>query len=459
MKVVGLITEYNPFHNGHKYHIEEARRVTGADYCIAVMSGSFVQRGAPAIIDKYSRARMALLNGVDLVLELPVCFSTASAEYFAHGAVSLLDKLGVVDFICFGSECGNINILNKAAELLLDKSGLFDEYLQAYLKEGKTYPAARSAAMQKVVMANQAMDISDIDAELICQIINEPNNILGIEYIKAIRRLNSRVKPVTIQRISAHYHARELADEKANASAKGDIIGTDLPTTNISSPAISSATAIRNSILSICQSDDNIICHTATDISFNRIKSSVPDNVYQILRERYFKSFPITEEDFAQLLHYRLIYEDRQSLSEYMDVSEDLADRIKNMRDLNCGFEEFCKTVKSKNYTLTRINRALLHIVLNIRKSSVEAYCQEGYAQYARILGIKKESSQLLRLIDKKGALPVITKLSKADNMLDLPGRQMLTEDISATHLYNRIVYGKYSFDIPNEYKHGICIV
>lgn len=451
MKVVGLITEYNPFHNGHKHHIEEARRITGADYCIAVMSGSFVQRGAPAIIDKYSRARMALLNGVDLVLELPVCFSTASAEYFAHGAVSLLNRLGVVDFICFGSECGNINILNKAAELLLDKSGLFDECLQAYLKEGKSYPAARSAAMQKLIRTNQAMDLSDTDAELLCQIINEPNNILGIEYIKAIRSLNSMIQPVTIRRISAHYHDRELADENTVGSVRGSISGTDIPSDNICTSTISSATAIRSSILDTC--------HTSTDISFNRIKSSVPDNVYRILRENYLKSFPITEEDFAQLLHYRLIYEDRQALSKYMDVSEDLADRIKKIRNINCSFEEFCKTVKSKNYTLTRINRALLHIVLDIRKSSVDAYCRNGYTQYARILGIKKESSRLLRLIYKRGSLPVITKLSNADNMLDSLGRQMLTEDINASHLYNRIVYGKYNSDIPNEYKHGICIL
>lgn len=451
MKVVGLITEYNPFHNGHKYHIEEARRITGADYCIAVMSGSFVQRGAPAIIDKYSRARMALLNGVDLVLELPVCFSTASAEYFAHGAVSLLNKLGVVDFICFGSECGDINILDRAAELLLDKSGLFDECLQAYLKEGKSYPAARSAAMQKIIRINQAMDLSDNDTELLSQIINEPNNILGIEYIKAIRRLNSRIKPVTIRRISAHYHDRELADENTAGSARGSLFGADIPSANINASAISSATAIRSSILGTC--------HTEADKSIEKIKSSVPDNVYRILMENYLKSFPITEVDLAPLLHYRLIYEDSQSLSEYMDVSEDLADRIIKMRNLNCSIEEFCKTVKSKNYTLTRINRALLHIVLNIRKSSVDAYCQNGYAQYARILGIKKESSRLLRLIYKKGVLPVISKLSKADTMLDILGRQMLTEDINATHLYNRIVYGKFKIDIPNEYKHGICII
>lgn len=449
MKVVGLITEYNPFHNGHKYHIEEARRITDADYCIAVMSGSFVQRGAPAVIDKYSRTRMALLNGVDLVLELPVCFSTASAEYFAHGAVSLLDKLGVVDYICFGSEYGDIDILTKAAKLLLFESGLFDECIQACLKEGKSYPAARSAAMLRAIRANQSLSLSDSEAQLLCQVINEPNNILGIEYIKAIHRLNSGIKPVTIRRISAHYHERELAGQRAAVSVKECRFGADLPAANINSPAISSATAIRSSIL-----DSNI-----TDINLEKIKSSVPDSVYRILRESYLKNFPITEEDLSLLLYYRLIYEDRQSLCKYMDVSDDLADKIRNVHNLNCSIDQFCKAVKSKNYTRTRINRALLHIVLNIKKCSVDAYCQNGYAQYARILGIKKESSQLLRLIKKNGSLPVITKLSRANSILDPLGRQMLTEDISASHLYNRIVYSKYKYDIPNEYKHGICIL
>jgi len=443
MKVVGLITEYNPFHNGHKYHIEEARRITGADYVIAVMSGNYVQRGAPAIIDKFSRARMALLNGVDLVLELPVCFATASAEYFAHGAISLLDKLGVVDCICFGSECGDINLLNKAADLLLAGTRIFDEHLQACLKEGKSYPAARTAAIQKV------MDVETVsDKELIGQILNEPNNILGIEYIKAIRRLNSDIKPITIKRISAHYHDRKLADASAAYTGEGYTATADIIKT------VSSATAIRAAIL-----DGNRPLAPDAIISFDRLKSSLPANVYGILMENFLKTFPITEEDFAQLLFYRLIYEDRNSITEYMDVSEDMADRIKNIRMTNCSIEEFCKAIKAKNYTMTRINRALLHIMLNIRKSSFEAYQQNGYSRYARILGLRKESSGLLRKIYKAGNIPVITKVSNAACKLDDLGMRMLTEDINASHLYNRIVYSKYKSDLPNEYKRGICII
>lgn len=451
MKVVGLITEYNPFHNGHKYHIEEARRVTGADYVIAVMSGNFVQRGAPAIIDKYSRSKMALQNGADIVFELPVCFSTASAEYFAHGAVSLLDKLGVVDYICFGSECGDIQLLKKAACLLTDKSKLIDERIQAYIKDGQSYPAARTNALLKTLEAEGIPD-----GELIEKIINEPNNILGIEYIKAILRLNSNIQPITIQRKAAHYHDIKLYS-KQDMNATNNLVHKD------NKPAISSATAIRRAIL--VDSSDTVtsslyVDHTYHSLcSLNEIKDSVPDNVFNILMENYLKSFPITEDDFSQIIHYHLIYEDKNSLTEYLDVSADMADRIKNIRDTYYTIEEFYKAIKTKNLTLTRINRAMLHIILKIRKSTFDEYCQNGYCQYARILGFKNTASKLLRLIDKKGSIPLISKVSKADEVLDFLGMQMLAEDIKATQLYNQIVYSKYKTKIQNEYKHGICII
>jgi len=450
MKVVGLITEYNPFHNGHKYHIEEARRVTGADYVIAVMSGNFVQRGAPAIIDKYSRSRMALQNGADIVFELPVCFSTASAEYFAHGAVSLLDKLGVVDYICFGSECGDIQLLKKAACLLTDKSKLIDERIQAYIKDGQSYPAARTNAMLKSLEAEGIPD-----GELIGKIINEPNNILGIEYIKAIQRLNSKMQAITIKRKAAHYHDLNLYSNQT--------VSTDNLVNKDNIAAISSATAIRRAILAdLCDTGASSLIddHTYQSLcSLNEIKDSVPDNVFNILMENYLKNFPITEDDFSQIIHYHLIYEDKNSLTEYLDVSADMADRIKNIRDTYYTIEEFYKAIKTKNLTLTRINRAMLHIMLKIRKSTFDEYCQNGYCQYARILGFKNTASKLLRLIDKKGSIPLISKVSKADEVLDKLGMQMLTEDIKATQLYNQIVYSKYKTKIQNEYKHGICII
>lgn len=443
MKVVGLITEYNPFHNGHKFHIDEARRLTGADYVIAVMSGNFVQRGAPALIDKYSRAKMALENGVDLIFELPVCFSTASAEYFAHGAVSVLNKLGVVDYICFGSECGDIKLLTKAAELLTDTKELFDEILQSYLKKGYSYPAARAEAVLETLKVQELPD-----GEQIGPILNEPNNILGIEYIKALRRFGSTIGPVTIERKSAHYHEKALSvsDDFNPSEDELSLTEKDL---NDNITAISSATAIRNALIN----------DPDTDIRIGKIIASVPENVFNILRDSFLKSFPVSEEDFADIIHYRLIYADSDSLSEYFDMSADLAERIKNIGDNSCSIEDFYRKIKSKNLTLTRINRALLHIMLNIKKTDMDMYCKNGYSQYARLLGFKKDASVLLRKIEKAGEIPVITKLSRADRQLTPAAMKMLTEDINASHLYNRIVYSKYKAEILNEYKHGICII
>ncbi len=429
MKVVGLITEYNPFHNGHKYHIEEAKRITNADYVIAVMSGNFVQRGAPAVIDKYSRANMALHNGVDLVLELPTCFATGSAEYFAHGAVSLLDKLDIVDVLCFGSECGDIQSLTQTAQFLLHTPSSYEKDLQYYLRQGLTYPAARLKAVQSSQKASEYLN-----QDTLTNVLSEPNNILGIEYIKALIHLDSKIKPATIQRISAHYHDSELVTKQAN---------------NTKQP-ISSATAIRKAI--------QLKTNTTFD-SFEQMKQSVPADVYQVLEDNFNKTYPITEEDFSFLLKYKLLSEDSNSLKKYMDITGDLADRMKNTNDLNKSISELVQELKTKNVTLTRINRALIHLLLNITTANVEEYKAYGYASYARVLGIKKEASHLLRQIEKSGRVPIITKVSKANKQLDPLAMRMLKEDIFAAHLYNQTVYEKYNTVISNEYKHGICML
>ena len=430
MKVVGLITEYNPFHSGHKYHIEQARKITGADYCIAVMSGDFVQRGAPALMDKYSRAKMALNNGVDLVLELPVCYATGSAEYFAHGAVSILDKLGVVNTLCFGSECGDISLLTLAAQYLLHAPQDFESQLQDYLREGLTYPAARLKALEH----------SMGDRHSLTRVLTEPNNILGIEYSKALIKLSSSIKPITIQRISAHYHDRELSGVKSCSNHDLDLSDT----------VISSATAIRNSINQ--QGERSADALTAA-------VQSVPEDVAKFLRDNYHITYPITEEDFSQILKYKLRQEDSKSLAKYMDVTPDLAERLKNIKDFNLNTNSLVQEIKTKNMTLTRINRALIHILLDIKSDTMKQYMEADYTPYARILGIRKESSPLLRSIEKYGRIPTITKVSKANEQLNALGKQMLSEDIFAADIYNQAVYHKYGTPQLNEYKHGICIV
>jgi predicted nucleotidyltransferase len=423
MKVLGLITEYNPFHNGHKYHIEEAKRITNADYVIAVMSGNFVQRGAPAVINKYSRTAMALNNGIDLVLELPVCYSTASAEYFSHGAVDLLNKLGVVDAICFGSECGDIELIKEAADYLIQAPASFHTALQEALKEGMTYPAARTKAYLDTMQ-----EVSAEKKEAITSLLLEPNNILGIEYVKALRRLNSSITPYTIKRLSAHYHDDMLSENQETS--------------------ISSATAIRRAIFE----------KDAAVNYFELMEQSVPVDVYQTLLDSYDKGYPISEEDFAASIKYKLLVTGRESLPDYLDLTSDLSDRIKKLSPYPKEISELAQLIKTRNVTLTRINRALVHLLLEIKKKDFEEYNAEGYNRYARVLGLRRESSILLRNIEADTTIPIITKVSKAYEMLDELAMKMLKTDILATDLYNQIVFDKFKILLPNEYQRVIII-
>lgn len=441
MKIAGIVTEYNPFHNGHKYHIEEARKISGADYVIAVMSGDFVQRGAPAVIDKYSRAMMALKNGVDIVLELPVCYATGSAEYFALGAVSLLNRLGVVDYLVFGSECGDIALMEKAAALFSNPMDSFQKKLMSHMKEGMTYPAARVKTVEDYLGQYEEGQSREL-----ARILAEPNNILGIEYLKALRRLNSPILPLTIARKTAHYHDRELTAPNQLLLSAYQFF--PIPEAQSTKPVISSATAIRR----VLQDSDNIF-------DLISVKDSVPEDVYEFLTRNYYKTCPISLEDFAGIIKYRLLMEDSRSLMQYVDITPDLADRLMNIRDFDTSMTGLIQNIKTKNLTFTRINRALIHLLLNIREASFRNYLQNGCTFYARVLGFRKEAAGVLRTITDKEKIPVITKVTKASEKLDDFGMTMLSGDIFAAHIYNQAVYEKYKTPILNEYKHGICIL
>jgi cytidyltransferase-like protein len=419
MKVVGLITEYNPFHNGHKYHIQEAKKKTGADYVIVIMSGNFVQRGTPAMMDKYQRTKMALLSGADLVIELPVCYATASAEFFALGAVSILDKLGVVTDLCFGSECGDISILSEIAKLLLNESKEYKTLLSQYLKEGKTFPEARMEAMKN----SSSVDYSNI--------LSSPNNILGIEYMKALLTLNSSINPVTITRITAHYHNDHLTDT-GNTSTSDSIV-------------ISSATAIRK------------VLKDSTNLAL--LKHHIPSYVYDIMKENHKKSFPIYEDDYSLLLNYKLMSESNSSLIKYTDISNDIANRISNLSHSSQSFSELGKLIKSRQLTLTRVNRVLSHILLNLMEEDFKTYNATGYVKYARILGFNKISSPLIRQIVKNEKITVITKVADAKNSLDDISFKMFQEDINSAHLYNHVIYHKYHTLLKDEYKTGVIMI
>ena len=382
MHVTGLITEYNPFHNGHLFHLKKARETTGADYTAVVMSGSFVQRGAPAVFDKYSRTRAALLSGADLVFEMPAPFSTASAREFASYAVALFTALGAVDSICFGSECGEIEPILRAARLLNEESESFKKRLQDFLKEGKTFPEARSAAL-----AEEGAE----EAKL----LSSPNNILGVEYCQAVLRQRSPLSCFTIKREGNGYHDPSL----------NGVLG--------------SALAVRQALQS------------GTDVQ--ALRFLLPDPSF----DSVCRSIPVFLDDFSGLLNYRLLTE--QEPERYAEIRPELAARIKKLAPGFASFDQRIKELKSRQLTYTGVSRGLIHLILGIEQRQMDLFKEAGFAPYARILGFRKSAAPLLRRIKENSSIPVISKLAGAEKRLDPAGAAMLACEIQSSHLYQNV--------------------
>lgn len=409
MKVAGIIAEYNPFHNGHRYHLDQAREVTGADYCIVVMSGNFTQRGEPALMDKYLRTRMALENGADLVLELPVSSACASASGFADGAVTLLHRLGVVDFLVFGSECGDVSLLKEAASILAAEPANYKKMLKNLLRAGQSYPAARSAALLSYLQEETVNSRLYLEHPTsISTLLSSPNNILGIEYCKSLTGCNSSTEPVTIRRSGGQY-------------LDSDLSGGDK----------SSALAIRNACL--------------RDGFPGNIWPYVPENVYDLMEQEYGKTFPVVPETLSQMLHYKLLTEVENGFSGYLDITPDLSDRIRKYIPEYQGFTSFCQLLKSKDMTYTRISRCLLHILLQIPADIPVA------ASYAKILGFRTDATPLLTAIKANTAVPLISKLADADRLLDEAALQQLKKDVLSTRIYHALVLQACGTRLPDE--------
>lgn len=413
MKTVGLITEYNPFHNGHLYHINKAKELTGADRVIVVMSGDYVQRGTPALLSKHARARMALSNGASVVLELPVCYSCGSAEFFAEGSVSILNGLGCIDSLCFGSECGDLMLLERIASLLISEPDSYRFSLQKALKSGASFPAARCQAIQELTGDSS-----------VSQILSDPNNILGIEYLKALKKLNSQMVPVTLKRESSEYHDTELRTQ------------------------FSSAAAIRNFL----KESVNLQNHQmGSSVPVHQLSKQLPPSSLEILQNCWQTCCPVEANDFSLLLKYRLLLESRESLCKYQDISVELANRI--LRNLNHfqSFNQFCELLKTKEMTYSRISRSLLHLLLSITREDMQLY-QNSACVYARILGFRKDHADLLKLMKNFSSIPVITKLGQTAELTP-EALHMLNQTIWASDLYGSVISDKFGTPFINEYQ------
>ena len=401
MNVTAIISEYNPLHKGHLYHIETARKETGADFCIAIMSGNFVQRGTPAILDKYARAEAALKSGVDLVLELPAMYATASAEYFALGGVALANKLGCVTHLSFGSEYGQADKFMEAANLLINEPEEMKIPLKEALKEGLSYPAARAYAVK-------------VSHPELADILETPNNILGVEYCKALLKLKSKIIPHTLKRQGQDYHS-ETADE-----------------------GFASATGIRKLIGNNNPEQETIL------------KAQLPPATYDCLSP-YFGHRPLTEDDLSMLLRYKLITENRSHLTEYFGVNKELSNRIyKHLSDFET-FSSFAELLKTKNITRTAINRALLHILLDIKAADVQEVTKRGCVDYIRVLGFRKEAAGLLKEFSDITETPLITNLSAAPVLCEI--------DIRADQIYQMCASQTYKIPYQNEYQRKMLVV
>lgn len=405
MKTVGIIAEYNPFHNGHLYQLKKAKEITGADFAVVVMSGDFTQRGTPAVFDKYTRCRLSLLAGADLCIELPVVFATASAELFAKGAVSLLSALGA-DALCFGSECGEIAPLREIASLLFAEPPAYKEALNKALKEGLSFPSARALAVRECAHAGSlsGMDVTASDSlsgmdAAASDILGSPNNILGIEYLKALLALEKNGQhapvPYTIKREGDGYLSHTLSEE-----------------------SFCSAMALRKGI---AEENPDLLRY-------------VPESIRQEFADTCQTKSALCADDFSGMLFYKLLSEKDTGYDAYLDVSSDLSDKIRKNLASFTTFSAFCEnSLKSKDITLTRVYRSLLHILLSIKKEDLPVA-----APYARILGFREASIEVFGCLSKEN-IPLLSRLKDASSLLSPEALSCLSKDIFAAHLYEHV--------------------
>lgn len=387
-KVLGIIAEYNPFHNGHLYHLNKSKELTGADYTIAVIGGNFTQRGEPSIIDKWSKAKSALLNGVDLVLELPVLYATSSAENFAYGAIKLLDSLGIVDSISFGSEASDISVLDDLAEVLYKEPREYKVLLSTELNKGLSYPKARENALM--------MYLSNI--RKYSNILSTPNNILGIEYLKALKRCKSSINPISINRTGALHNKAEFSD------------------------GIASSSAIRNSI--------------SNDL-FADTKDFIPNSSYSILKNSLTKGYILNDlSTYEKEILYTLRFLSIREISELQDVSEGLENLLKKAANSCNTLSELISMVNSKRYTQTRIQRILLYTLLDITKKDIQM--SKRITPYARILGFNQNGKFLIsEAVNANPKVEFVASVRKFESECSNRSlKTMLEKDILATNIY-----------------------
>jgi predicted nucleotidyltransferase len=409
MSTLGIIAEYNPFHNGHLYHLQKSKELSSADYSIAVMGGNFLQRGEPALWNKWTRTKMALLAGIDLVIELPFVFASQDSHGFAQAGIRLLDSLGVVDYIAFGCENEQIETFVNLAKLIRTEPPYFKKVIKEGVKKGDSFPKIREKAITSFYQ-KYAKNLPNTSLDEVREFLNKSNNILALEYIIALQDLKSSIKPIPIKRIGSRYLEDNLEGQ------------------------YSSATAIRKIIAQSYYSDIN------NANLLERLKSTIPDSSYQIIREEFQNGFnPILLSCFEQSIFSKLRSMDIADIKKINGIQEGLENKLKKAAISTGSIEDLLIAVKSKRYTHTRIQRILIHSLIGLTKREVQKFNRCG-PLYCRVLGMTKKGRLILKKAKSNSKLPLVLKLSnfyqqhkKLENEVIL---KMLDYDILATNLY-----------------------
>lgn len=387
-RVLGIIAEYNPFHNGHMYHLEKAKEQSGAQYSICVMSGNFVQRGNTSILNKWKKAEMALKNGIDLVIELPTIYSVASAESFSLGAIKLLDSLKIVDAISFGAETDDFAALNNISNIAFEEPKKYKDLLNKELKKGISFPQARENALMLYLDDNKRY----------ANILNSPNNILAIEYLKSLKKIKSIIQPIPIKREKVYYNENTIVDEFA------------------------SATAIRNLL---------------KNNQFSEIRKVVPKDTYEILsKESELENIVLDLSAYEKQIIYNLRKMSAEEIAQLPDVNEGLEHSIKNAASFSNNIKDFINIVKTKRYTQTRIQRILICALLGITKRDV--IMGKRAIPYIRALGFNEKGKELISRISKANPkAQVITSVKKFEKQNNNKTyKRLLDIDIFSTNIY-----------------------
>ena len=390
--VLGIVAEYNPFHNGHLHHLIQSKKITNSDYSIAVMSGNFTQRGDVSIVDKWIKTQMAIENGVDLVIELPTLYALSSAENFASGAVKILNSLGIVDYISFGSECDNISILDDIANVLAYEPSEYKTLLSHELSRGVSFPKARERALM--------MYLNDV--RRFANVLSTPNNILGVEYLKALKRQKSNIQPITMKRKDSGYN--------------DSIIPVD--------SRFTSGSAIRN------------ICQSTFDISL--LQKFMPEHSYNLLEDSIKNGNVVKSlSAFDKIIIYSLRKMTTDEIANLPDVAEGLEFAIKSAANKCNSVSELLSIINTKRYTQTRLQRILLYAILGINKKDMEI--SMNTKPYIRVLGFNDKGRDIFSEISKiNKRLDVVTSVKKfMDNCSNKNLKLMMEKDIWATNVYN----------------------